>query len=95
MQPRRLLVPSDYERVPTPDTEYKRLYGGRFRWRPASRTKAAKTLAAHQLQALLSAGNPEATKAAPTIAELASEPGMTMDRLWELCWGSGAEQAEA
>jgi len=29
------------------------------------------------------------------IAELASEPGMTMERLRELCWGSSAEQAEA
>ena len=29
------------------------------------------------------------------IAELAKEPGMTMDRLRELCLGSGAEQAEA
>ena len=29
------------------------------------------------------------------IAELASEPGMTMDRLRELCLGSAAEQAEA
>ena len=31
-----------------------------------ARTAAAKTLAAHQLQVLLSAGNPEATQAAPT-----------------------------
>ena len=29
------------------------------------------------------------------VAELAVEPGMTMDRLRELCLGSGAEQAEA
>ena len=29
------------------------------------------------------------------IAELASEPGMTMDRLRELCFGSEAEQPEA
>lgn len=29
------------------------------------------------------------------IAELASEPGMTMDRLRELCLGSDAEQPEA
>jgi hypothetical protein len=29
------------------------------------------------------------------IAELAREPGMTMDRLRELCLGSGAEQQEA
>jgi hypothetical protein len=29
------------------------------------------------------------------IAELACEPGMTMDRLRELSLGSGAEQSEA
>lgn len=29
------------------------------------------------------------------IAELASEPGMTMDRLRKLCLGSDAEQPEA
>lgn len=29
------------------------------------------------------------------IAELATEPGMTMDRLRELCLGSEAEQPEA
>ena len=44
---------------------YKRLSSGRFPWWPASRTQAAKTLAAHQLQVLLSAGNPEAAQAAP------------------------------
>ena len=46
---------------------YKRLSSGRFRWWPTStrRTEAAKTLAAHQLQVLLSAGNPAGTKAAP------------------------------
>jgi transposase len=45
---------------------YKRLSSARFRWWPASRSKAATTLAAHQLQVLLSAGNPEATQAAPS-----------------------------
>ena len=51
---------------------HKRLSSGRSRWWPTSRpsadgTRAAsKTLAAHQLQVLLSAGNPEATQAAPT-----------------------------
>jgi len=44
---------------------HKRLSSGKFRWWPASKM-AAKTLAAHQLQVLLSAGNPEATQAAPT-----------------------------
>ena len=44
---------------------YKRLSRGRFRWWPSSGTKAARTLAAHQLQVLFSAGNPEASQAAP------------------------------
>lgn len=43
---------------------YKRLSRGRFRWWPTSRTKAVTTLAAHQLQVLLSAGNPEAAQTA-------------------------------
>ena len=43
----------------------KRLSSGRFQWWPASATDAAKTLAAHQLQVLFSAGNPDATQAAP------------------------------
>ena len=43
---------------------YKRLSSGKFRWWP-SHAKAATTLSAHQLQVLLSAGNPEATQAAP------------------------------
>jgi len=44
----------------------KRLSRGHFRWWPSSRTGAAKTLEAHQLQALLSAGNPDGVQAAPT-----------------------------
>ena len=47
------------------DTKYKRLSSGRFHWWPASATKAAKTLAAHQLQVLFSGGNPEAAQSAP------------------------------
>lgn len=43
---------------------HKRLSSGKFRWWP-SHAKVATTLAAHQLQVLLSAGNPEATQAAP------------------------------
>jgi transposase len=43
---------------------HKRLSSGRFRWWPTSKTVTAKTLAAHQLQVLLSAGNPEAIQAA-------------------------------
>ena len=50
---------------------HKRLSSGRFRWWPTSRPSvdgaraATKTLVAHQLHVLLSAGNPEATQAAP------------------------------
>lgn len=50
---------------------HKRLSRGRFRWWPAGRPSAdgaraaTKTLAAHQLQVLLAAGDPEATQAAP------------------------------
>jgi transposase len=45
---------------------HKRLSSGHFRWWPAGKGAATKTLAAHQLQVLFSAGNPEATQAAPT-----------------------------
>jgi transposase len=44
---------------------HKRLSSGRFQWWPASKTATAKTLAAHQLHVLFSAGNPECTQAAP------------------------------
>ena len=44
---------------------HKRLSSGRFRWWPAGENSASKTLAAHQLQVLFSAGNPETTQAAP------------------------------
>jgi len=44
----------------------KRLSRGKFRWWPASRTGVARALEAHQLQALLSAGNPDGVQAAPT-----------------------------
>jgi len=43
---------------------HKRLSSGRFRWWPTSATKAARTLAAHQLQVLFSAGNPDAAQSA-------------------------------
>ena len=49
----------------------KRLSRGKFCWWPTCKTAAdqaspgARTLAAHQLQVLLSAGNPEAVQAAP------------------------------
>ena len=46
---------------------HKRLSSGRFRWWPRSTQVAevARKLAAHELQVLLSAGNPEGTRAAP------------------------------
>ncbi len=44
---------------------HKRLSTGRFRWWPTPDHGAAQTLAAHQLQVLLSAGNPAGTQAAP------------------------------
>jgi transposase len=44
---------------------HKRLSSGHFRWWPTGGTTAARTLAAHQLHVLLSAGNPDATQAAP------------------------------
>ena len=44
---------------------HKRLSSGRFRWWPTGGAQAAKALAAHQLQVLLAAGDPEATRAAP------------------------------
>jgi transposase len=44
---------------------HKRLSSGRFPWWPVCPSAAAKTMAAHQLHVLLSAGNPEAVHAAP------------------------------
>jgi len=46
---------------------HKRLSSDRFRWWPsaADASVAAQQLAAHQLQVLLSAGNPAGTQAAP------------------------------
>jgi transposase len=43
----------------------KRLSVGRFRWWPKPSGEKARSLAAHELHVLLSAGDPEATKAAP------------------------------
>jgi transposase len=43
----------------------KRLSSGRFRWWPTNPGESARTLAAHQLQVLLAAGNPEGSQAAP------------------------------
>lgn len=46
---------------------HKRLSSGRFRWWPVRgcRSEVAKRLAAHQLQVLLSAGNPARAQGAP------------------------------
>ncbi len=44
---------------------HKRLSSGRFRWWPSDASQPAQTLAAHQLQVLLAAGNPTADQAAP------------------------------
>jgi transposase len=43
----------------------KRLSRGRFTWWPTDGTGLAKSLAAHQLQVLLSAGNPDGATAPP------------------------------
>jgi len=43
----------------------KRLSVGQFRWWPRAAGQSTQSLAAHQLQVLLSAGDPTATKAAP------------------------------
>jgi transposase len=43
---------------------HKRLSSGKFRWWPSPGT-TARTLAAHELQVLLAAGDPAATRAAP------------------------------
>ena len=43
---------------------HKRLSSGKFRWWPAPGA-TTRTLAAHELQVLLAAGNPEAAQAAP------------------------------
>jgi transposase len=44
---------------------YKRLSTGRFRFWPSQAGEAVTALAAHELQVLLCAGDPSATKAAP------------------------------
>ncbi len=47
---------------------HKRLSSGKFRWWPTHATAAARTLAAHQLQVLLSAGNPRSGASSPAVA---------------------------
>jgi transposase len=43
----------------------KRLSSGRFKWWPASGADRTKPIEAHELQVLLAAGDPDATRAAP------------------------------
>ena len=44
---------------------HKRLSTGKFRWWPSSEDEAVQVLAAHELQVLVCAGDPSATRAAP------------------------------
>ena len=44
---------------------HKRLSSGKVRWWPVAKDAACKTLAVHQMQVLLAAGNPDGTQAAP------------------------------
>ena len=44
---------------------HKRLSSGKFRWWPSSEDEAVKVLQAHELQVLVCAGDPSATRAAP------------------------------
>ncbi len=44
---------------------HKRLSSGKFSWWPSCNKGASKTLASHQLQVLLAAGNPDLAQAAP------------------------------
>jgi len=50
---------------------HKRLSSGKFAWWPAGPREAAKSLEAHQLAVLLSAGNPDNVQAAPTWRSVA------------------------
>ena len=58
---------------------HKRLSSGRFRCWPAQGT-TTKTLAAHQLQVLLAAGDPEATQAAPAWRPVCAGSGCRSSR---------------
>jgi transposase len=50
---------------------HKRLSTGRFRWWPTSAEAASAPLQAHELQVLLSGGDPSATQAAPVWRKVA------------------------
>lgn len=51
---------------------HKRLSSGRFRWWPSRADEAVDVLRAHELQVLLSGGDPRATQGAPEWRRLAS-----------------------
>ena len=53
----------------------KRLSQGRFRWWPTSRTHVSRFLEAHQLQVLVSGGNPDAAGGAPAWRPIAQLGG--------------------
>jgi transposase len=53
---------------------YKRLSKGRFKWWPRQGARGVHPLQAHELQVLLRAGDPEATKAAPEWRPVAPVP---------------------
>jgi transposase len=52
---------------------HKRLSSGRFRWWPGEADQGSIPLEAHELQVLLRAGNPSATKAAPVWKRVGPE----------------------
>ncbi len=52
---------------------HKRLSSSRFHWWPDGGDEAAKRLAAHQLQVLLAAGNPDGVQVAPTWRSVSPE----------------------
>jgi len=54
---------------------HKRLSSGRFRWWPSRADEAVGSLRAHQLQVLLSGGDPEATQGAPEWRRLSAGEG--------------------
>lgn len=51
---------------------HKRLSSGRFRWWPSRADEAVDALRAHELQVLLSGGDPRATQGAPEWRHLAN-----------------------
>ena len=72
----------------------KRLSKGRFRWWPEGRSarEVARSLAAHQLQVLLAAGDPTATQAARECFELRkSSAGACVLNTSLLRWGAWKE----